>query len=176
MSLFNKTLIALDESITKNLTSFCWFTEKHFNIHNVFWAKFTFLIIGPISIFLFKILYGTGFDIEDLMFDAVKSFVMYFLVLFFTEKYFPYFKEVTQNARISPNKNRRHFIMYSAKISLFIILPFLYFFYKIFYPSFIDSEQYIVFVDLELLLYFLCTEPLPPKLKKEKSSLNFSFT
>ena len=156
----------VDELITDLLTKFCWWSDIHFGKDNVWWANTTF-------IFLFPIL-----DVLAIFFIDVKTegTIGYFFgscfasitVLYIINR-FSYVKTIISNARKSPNKNRTSIEMMIYKVTSVIS----FFMWQainstsgIIYSS--TASNLILAITIITFFYFLCTEPIPPAVRRKK--------
>lgn len=161
-----KVLRVLDEKITDILTTFCWWTDTAFNQDNVWWAKFTVLCFFPTTHITQNFLYERPANFAEasgmVLGAYTGSFLMYWLVSKFSKKHLPTLWVVISNARKNPNKNRAsHYFLFIKVLSPIVTVIM----WATGLQKFFFNENYFDFsaiFSLELVLYFLCTEPIPP--------------
>jgi hypothetical protein len=166
-----KVLSFIDDSITNKLTKFCWWTDTHYGKNNVWWAKITFAIIFPTLTAILEFFYEKNeknIDFE-VFFLVGFLFAWGFSYLFFS--YFSVTQRVLRNAEKSPNKNKNDYYFIVFKIAIIINFLILWAFphYPIIFGLRDNSNgfKFAIMISLELILYFLCTEPIPPAIKRK---------
>lgn len=170
MSKAIETVKVIDESVTNILTKFCWWTDVHFGKDNVWWTITTFVVIFPLLETIQFYIYEKGVNIEDSFIFFVALFFAVWALFSLLVVYFPPIKQVLLNAKKSPNKNKTDNVLSAYKISTLVTslllwaFPSLYFFASVGVKGF----DYAAFISVELILYFLSTEPIPPAVKRRK--------
>ncbi len=161
-----EALRKIDNSITDLLTKFCWWSDIHFGKDNVWWANTTFIFLFP------------TFDALAIFFidDKKEATISYFLgacfasiiVLSIANKS-SFIKTIVSNAKKSPNKNRTTIEMMVCKVTSIIS----FFMWQAInnVSSSIQSSttnNLVLAITVITFFYFLCTEPIPPAVKRRK--------
>lgn len=157
----------MDESITNTLTKFCWWTDKHFEKDSVWWVKVILFFIDPLLKMLLRLYFIENEYYSTLFILFCKDSLLNFSLFYLANKYVPPFQEVIANTQKSPNKNRVSAGMNAAKISIPISTPFLIVVLS-FLPESSPGIIWVIVFSFELCLYLLCTEPIPPAIKRQK--------
>lgn len=166
-------LINIDECVTNKLTTFCWWTDTQYGKDNIWWLKITAIIIFPLLQTIqetIRIMYSEKksdyLDFSPPLF-FIAGCMAILLVLYLCFRFIPYFQQILKNTEKIPNKNRTDQTFFYCKVAIPIsatlnwVTP----------PSFILSTEFFDFASLisfELFLFFLCTEPTPPAIKRKK--------
>lgn len=179
-----KAVRIFDEKIDTILTQFCWWSEVRYGKDNVWWAKCTLMFIFPLSSTLQNFVHNLEITLFSAMSSFLTNFFLSWLVFILFVNYFPPTKKTIEDAQKSPNKNKGNLLIQSLKI----IAPFAGLFVFSITPLFLHFSPETIrnyfdcafLVSVELILYFLCTEPIPPGEKrkrleeKEKNRLQLS--
>lgn len=166
MSAFSALKI-LDEEIINQLTKFCWWFDTKYDKDSI-WLVKAMLFVGFPSLFaLLMFFFGKKED------DFVVAFVMGHLFgILFEWLFFSVFSSTQKIARYAtkgPNKNRVNYTLLAIRAIIFFNLII----HLFFAPHQLDDEEKIVSVtffmallpSFQLILYLLCTEPVPPVTK-----------
>lgn len=191
MSQLSKLYWFIDDKITQKLTDFCWYIEVKFDKNNLWIAKKSFLFIIFFAFFVSFIINYTEdakqvIVKQDISFLAGEfiTFIIVFGLLYicidklwvYVFKIFPAMKHLESNARRSPNSNKRNDAVIFCKVLLAVSILFvkeITMVLDILLP-FIERHpgeeifDRILFFSLLIPLYFLCTEPAPKNIIKDK--------
>lgn len=163
-----KVLRAIDEAITNKLEKFCWWTDIHYDKDNVWWAKVTLVFIFPFLNAIQICLSETDVDFSNIFFIFFAGFFVAWAIFYLCTSYFSVTQKILTSAQKSPNKNRTDIDINMVKV-IAIVEAF------IFWSTRVSSLFGIThgfdlatLISFELILYFLCTEPIPPATKSKK--------
>lgn len=168
MSKFFQATKAIDEAVINILTKFCWWTEIHFEKNNIWWSKVSLIFICPaldtmLDFFQKKEIIYTELFLSFLYLSLVMAIFVYTAF-----NYVDVAKTVFKNAQESPNKNQS--AHYVDVVKIVILINFFLWWgtqlHKLFNAS--SGVNVVIFITFELAVYFLCTEPVPPALKRKK--------
>lgn len=176
MSKALEVLRTIDDVITRKLTDFCWWTDKHFEKDNVFWAKFVFIFLHPFLILAAKYFIGQNEKDEDIVFDFISNFTLFFILVHACSKYHPLVIGLIKNAQTSPNKNKRNPNSLVVKVIILFVSPITAYVTNMFMVNTTADYFWLMIFNYELVVYLLCTEPLPPSMRKEKYSGNIKLS
>lgn len=169
MSKVLEVLHIIDDVITRKLTDFCWWTDKHFKKNNVFWAKFTAICVFPLSSGVLEYLFNSYTLNNKILSNFIIGSSIIFVFVYIFSNVASAIQEFINNALISPNKNRSNrealFLKVAMPISGIVSGPI----FEMMFPDYLPGLIWITVINFELVLYFLCTEPLPPSMKKQSS-------
>lgn len=162
-----EVLYHIDGAITDTLTKFCWWTDIHYNKDNVWWSKVVLACIYPI-LWTIQVYLELEQNLEEIMTTLFAVFLCVWVFSYCIFSYFSSTQRMIKNAKMSPNSNRISPGIFLVKIWS----PFSASFFWIF-PNIIPYQTSKVFdfatiVSVELFLYILCTEPIPPAVKRKK--------
>lgn len=173
----NNPLSTFDRFLTQKLTNFCWWSDIKFGKNNVWWAKVTLAVFFPIIAMALNLLYDPSYELAGssitFWYDLFTVYLFAWLLSYLCVSVFPVTKTFLRNAETSPNKNREFLIVTSIKVSAFLDLLLLITFPSIFTfgldPAQRSTGEAIALVlSFQLILYLLCTEPIPPAVKRKR--------
>lgn len=158
----------IDEVITDGLTKLCWWADITFDKDNVWFAKMTLAIVSPILWVIQSYFYNNVRDITEIVFVFSGSFLISWVLFNLIFLHFSVTKRIIQNAQKSPNWNRNDIGVICYKAAILMSTLCLWVFPKM-YPFMVsEGFEFAAFFSMELILYFLCTEPIPPAVKRKK--------
>jgi hypothetical protein len=158
-------LIALDKAITRTLTRFCWWTDIHFGKDNVWWTNVTVLFFYPTLQAVLIFVYQE--NTEELIGNFIAGCFIAWVVLYVLNKT-PSSRSIFLNAKKSPNANKHLKIISSFKLGGIVAFVVEWYLANI-YIYLAKESVVVLFLTLELSLYFLCTEPVPPAERDRRS-------
>lgn len=169
MSKSFEALRAIDERITNTLTKFCWWTDIHLGKDNVWWATALLVVVDPVLSTTLMLLKQPSLTYLEIFLNFFSAGLINIILMFLVYKYTPWGKIILKNAKNSPNKNQVSY--YADVIKISALLNFFLWWgtglFRIVFDA-APGTDVATFVVIELFVYFLCTEPVPPALKKKK--------
>jgi hypothetical protein len=149
----------IDDAIIYHFTTFVWWTDVRFDKDNVWWARWTYLYVPPMTILLTLFV-----EDRDMVLTCLNATIVYLIGKLAMLTRFSENNKLIKDARSSPNPNK-----YNPGI-LFLKC----FFAGVFIILILFGKIVLAFLAIGFIVsdFFLCTDNIPPAEKRKRKEKN----